>query len=229
MNARLTLALEGSTYVGSVALLRDGKVIAEKTLQDDEGGAPATGRGERLVPAVAECIAAAAVSGRDVTGIICGAGPGRFTSLRVAGSAAKGLATGFGAKLYAVSSLLLTVTGARPTLEAGEYLSVLDAMRGDWFVAHVTLSPDGAVRENGAPRMVSSAELDTLARTDPRLRLIGPGQPIDAHPHARGVAPLLSRITAGGPVDLASWEPDYGRLPEAQIRRDAASGAAPAR
>ncbi|HEU4748958.1 MAG TPA: tRNA (adenosine(37)-N6)-threonylcarbamoyltransferase complex dimerization subunit type 1 TsaB [Gemmatimonadaceae bacterium] len=229
MKAPLTLALEGSTYVGSVALLRDGEVIAEKTLPGDEGGAPATGRGERLVPAVAECIAAAAVNGRDVTRIICGAGPGRFTSLRIAGSAAKGLATGFGAKLYGVSSLLLTVAGARPKLEPGEYLSVLDAMRGDWFVARVTISADGGVSENGAARMVSSAELDTIARTDPRLRLIGPGQPIDAHPHARGVALLLSRIIAGGPVDLASWEPDYGRLPEAQVRREAASRAAPAR
>ncbi|HLA13496.1 MAG TPA: tRNA (adenosine(37)-N6)-threonylcarbamoyltransferase complex dimerization subunit type 1 TsaB [Gemmatimonadaceae bacterium] len=228
MSATLTLALEGSTYQGSVALIRETQVIAEKTLNNDGGGAVA-GRGEQLLPAVAECIEAAGVRKEDITRIICGAGPGRFTSLRIAGSAAKGLATGLGADLYAVSSLLLTVTGARPSLRAGEYLSVLEAMRGDWFVAHVTLDADGIVSEQGSARIVSSAELDAIARADPRLQLIGPGQVIDAHPHARGIAPVLARIAAMGPVDLASWEPDYGRLPEAQVRREAASRTSPAR
>jgi tRNA A37 threonylcarbamoyladenosine modification protein TsaB len=60
----------------------------------------------------------------------------------VAGSVAKGLAVGYGVDLYAISSLLLTVTGARPTLQPGEYLSVLDAMRGEYFAARVTLLPD---------------------------------------------------------------------------------------
>lgn len=228
MTASLTLVVEGSTYEGSVALIRETEVIAEKTLHNDNGGTT-TGRGEQLVPAVAECIEAAGVRGKDISRIVCGAGPGRFTSLRIAGSAAKGLAVGFGADLYAVSSLLLTVTGARPALRAGEYLSVLDAMRGDWFVAHVMVAADGVVSEQGHARIVSSAEVEAISRGDPRLQLIGPGQAIDAHPHARGVAPLLARITSEGPVDLSSWEPDYGRLPEAQVRREAASKAAPGR
>jgi len=54
--------------------------------------------------------------------------------------------------------------------------------------------------------------------------VIGPGQPIDAHPHARGVATVLDVILKGGPVDLAMWEPDYGRLAEAQVRWEAVHG-----
>jgi len=221
MTVPLTLALEGSTYDGSVAVIGGGEVIAEKTLYDADGVA-ITGRGERLVPAVAECMKAAGVEGREITHIVCGAGPGRFTSLRIAGSAAKGLATGFGVKLYATSSLLLTVTAARPFPLPGEYLSVLDAMRGDWFVARVTIAADGEVGQLEPARIVSGAQLQAIGDEDSRLQIIGPGRTIDANPHARGVAPLLSRIIAEGPVDLALWEPDYGRLPEAQVRLEAA-------
>lgn len=229
MRASFTLALEGSTYEGSVALFRGDEVVAEMSLHDDDGGMPVSGRGERLLPAVAECIEAAGVRVREITKIVCGAGPGRFTSLRIAGSAAKGLAAGVGAELYAISSLLLTVTAARPAPRAGEYLSVLEALRGDWFVANVTVAADGGVSEKGPARIVSGAELEAIAAAEAGLRIIGPGQTIDARPHARGVAPLLSRICAGGPVDLASWEPDYGRLPEAQVRREASSGRSSAR
>ncbi len=222
MTNSLTLALEGSTYEGSVALIQGGEVIAENTLHDDDGGIPVAGRGERLLPAVAECIEAAGAGAGEIRRIVCGAGPGRFTSLRVAGAVAKGLATGYGAELYAISSLLLTVSAARPPLGEGEYLSVVDAMRGDWFAARVTIAPDGSVEQDGPAWILSGADLGAISRAEPNLQIAGPGQRIDARPHARGVTRLLSRIATDGPVDIASWEPDYGRLPEAEARRASA-------
>ena len=222
MTGPLVLALEGATYAGSVALIRGADVVAEVTLEDVDGGMPQAGRGEQLLPAVRECIKRADVSASEIKRIICGSGPGRFTSLRVAGAVAKGLATGYGVDLHAVSSLLLTVSSANPALEAGEYLSVLDAMRGDWFVMQVAVSADGTIDQRGNTRLVSAGELARLSSANPNLRAIGPGQSIEGAPHARGVAPLIARIEAEGPVDLASWEPDYGRLPEAQVRREAA-------
>lgn len=222
MKQSLTLALEGSTYEGSVALIRDGDVIAEKTLRGDDGGIPMAGRGERLLPAIAECIDSAGVKRGDIRRIVCGAGPGSFTSLRVAGAVAKGLAAGYGAGLYAISSLVLTVTAARAVLVEGEYLSVLDAMRGEWFAARVTVGSDGTVAQRAPAQIMSGSDLEAASRAEPNLRVIGPGQQINARPHARGVAPLLRRILSGAPVDLASWEPDYGRLPEAQVRRESA-------
>jgi tRNA threonylcarbamoyl adenosine modification protein YeaZ len=222
MKKSFTLAVEGSTYEGSVALIRDGEVKTEKTLRGEEGDIPAAGRGERLLPAIAECISSADVKRGEITQIVCGAGPGSFTSLRVASAVAKGLAAGYGAKLYAISSLVLTVTGARAVLVEGEYLSVLDAMRGDWFAARVAVSSDGTVEQLGPASIISGADLDATSRADRNLRIIGPGQSINARPHARGVAPLLRRIVKAGPVDLASWEPDYGRRPEAEVRLEAA-------
>jgi tRNA threonylcarbamoyladenosine biosynthesis protein TsaB len=139
----------------------------------------------------------------------------------VAGSVAKGLAAGYGVDLYAISSLVLTVSGAQPSPPVGEYLSILDAMRGEFFAARIVLGPSNVALQAGPATLISAEELATLAEREPAVRTIGPGQRIDAHPHARGVAPILDSIIEAGPVDLASWEPDYGRLAEAQVRWEA--------
>src|ERR1700675_4523020 len=144
MTRSITLAIEGATYQGSVAVIRDAEVVAERTLYAEDGGSPRAGRGERLMPGVAECLEGGRVTGVAIARVVCGAGSGSFTSLRVGGSVAKGLAAGYGVELYAVSSLLLTVTGAQPSLPIGEYLSVLDAMRGEFFATRIVLRPGGA-------------------------------------------------------------------------------------
>jgi tRNA threonylcarbamoyladenosine biosynthesis protein TsaB len=176
------------------------------------------------MPGVAECLAECEVKPNEIARIVCGAGPGSFTSLRIAGSVGKGLATGYGVTLYAVSSLLLTVTGAQPSLEPGEYLSVLDAMRGELYAARVRLGPAGLAKQIDPVSILSAEQLGELATRESGLRVVGPGQQVDAHPHARGVAPILDAIIEAGPVDLASWEPDYGRLAEAQVRWEATHG-----
>jgi tRNA threonylcarbamoyladenosine biosynthesis protein TsaB len=233
MTRTYTIALDGSTYHGSVAILRDAQVVVERTLGGEEAargkgeggrGKREAGRGDALMPAIAECLKEAGVRRQEIGRVVCGAGPGSFTSLRVAGSLAKGLAVGFGVDLYSVSSLLLTVAGARPTPPAGEYLSVLDAMRGEYFVAPVTLLSDQTVIQSEPTRLVGVEDLKELTDGDPLVRAIGPGQSLDFHPHARGVGPLLKSVIESGPVDLASWEPSYGRLAEAQVRWEAAHG-----
>jgi tRNA threonylcarbamoyladenosine biosynthesis protein TsaB len=218
-----TLALEGATYEGSVALLADSTVIAERTLLSGDTGPTRIGRGERLMPAVAECLEEAGAKRGDIARIVCGAGPGSFTSLRVAGSVAKGLAVGYGVDLFAVSSLLLTVTGAKRPLPPGEYLSVLDAMRGEFFSARVVLQPDGSAIQVEPITLLTAQQLGDVSGRD-SVNVVGPGQAHDALPHARGVAGVLSSIVSHGPVDLASWEPDYGRLAEAQVRWESAHG-----
>jgi tRNA threonylcarbamoyladenosine biosynthesis protein TsaB len=133
------------------------------------------------------------------------------------------LAFGLGVPLYAVSSLLLTVTGAKPPAPQGQYLSVLDAMRGEFYAARIVVRANEPAQQSEAPRIITADELAALgSRTG--VRVIGPGQSVDAHPHARGVAPILENILSAGPVDLAAWEPDYGRLAEAQGRWEATHG-----
>jgi tRNA threonylcarbamoyladenosine biosynthesis protein TsaB len=223
MTHAYTLAIDGSTYQGSVALFREGKLVAERTLKQEDGTAPRAGRGERLMPAIAECLRESGVSRGEIARIVCGSGPGSFTSLRVAGSVAKGLAAGYGIDLYAVSSLMLTITGAQPSVPSGEYLSVLDAMRGEFYAAHIVLRQGVAIQAE-PPSIIPAARVHELDAVERALKVIGPGQRIDAYPHARGVAAMLDLILKDGPVDLASWEPDYGRLAEAQVRWEAAHG-----
>src|SRR5450759_3217853 len=162
MTRSYTLALEGATYEGSVALIRDSEVVAERTLRAEDGGSPRAGRGERLRPAVAECRGEAGVGRTEIARIVCGAGPGSFTSLRVAGSVAKGLAAGYGVELYAVPSLVLTASGAQPSLPSGKSLSVLEPRRGDFFSARITVRSAGAASHAGPTMLVSAEQLADL-------------------------------------------------------------------
>jgi tRNA threonylcarbamoyladenosine biosynthesis protein TsaB len=212
-----SLVIEGSTYGGSVAVIRDREVVAERTLADS--GIPSrAGRDERMLPSVAQCLEDAGIRAADLTRVICGAGPGSFTSLRVAASVAKGIAVGAGCPLFAVSSLLLSVAG-QPT---GIYVSVLPAMRGELFALQVEVTGSDLVTR-AAPRIIRVTDLGNVAhKLD--AKVIGPGQEIDAAPHARNAAGIVDSIIALGPVDIDTWEPDYGRLAEAQVRWEAAHG-----
>ena len=57
-------------------------------------------------------------------------------------------------------------------------------------------------------------------------RPLGPQESQWAAPHARGVARLLRAIIGAGAVPLGSWEPEYGRVAEAQRRWEAEHGLA---
>lgn len=209
----LTLALDASTYVGTVAVLRDGALVASRE---------AVMRGEqeeRLMPAVLAALADARAVPRDVRRVICGAGPGSFTSLRIAAGIAKGIAHGAGVPLYVVSSLALVAAGGTSVLPAGRYVVALDAMRGERYAQPVIIGGDGHVTMDGAAALATAEQLAASG-----LPVIGPLEPDARSPHARGVVALLAVILAEGPVALDGWEPSYGRLAEAQVRWEAAHG-----
>src|SRR6266550_5261364 len=217
-----TLAIEGSTYAGSVAFLQGESVMAERTLVDS--GIPSRGgREERVLPSVAECLVDARVDVGLISRVVCGAGPGSFTSLRIAASVAKGIAVGVGVPMYSVSSLLLTVAAAGDSLGAGLYLSVIPAMRKEWFAMLIELSRDRGVVARGDAFIVADAKLVEAAHAL-EARPIGPGQELDFQPHARGAARLMNQIVDAGSIAIETWEPDYGRLAEAQVRWEAAHG-----
>ena len=216
----ITLALDASTYVGTVAVLRGRALVAE-------GEAVMRGeQEERLMPAVVATLGEVGCSVRDVTRVICGAGPGSFTSLRIAGAIAKGIVMGGGARvdgLFAVSSLALIVAGLSDQLEPGRWLALLDAMRGERYAALYEVGAAGSVREIERLGLIGEGD---IARECGRLgaRAIGPREMVEAVPRACGAAVLFDGIVANGRVPLDSWEPDYGRLAEAQVKWEAAHG-----
>lgn len=216
---RLVLAVDASTYVGTVAVLRDGAVVVERDT------AMRGAEEERLMPAVVAALAEVGVGAGEVAGalaaVVCGAGPGSFTSLRIAASIAKGLAAAGGVPLYAAPSLALIPAGAAPTRPSGRYLAALDAMRGERYAAAIALG-DGAVDAYEFLGIVAADAVPALARSRDETLLEA-----SAHaPHARGAVALLPLLESLGPVDLDAWEPDYGRKAEAQVRWELAHGRA---
>lgn len=216
----ITLAIDASTYRGTVAVLEQDRVIVQAT-------ASMRGRdAENLMPAVDRALRDAGVGLRGVNRVVCGAGPGSFTSLRIAASLAKGIAVGTGVPLLAVSSLALIVAGnvSDGPRGARRYLAVLDALRNESFVAEFQHEA-GAVVPVGELRLVPTG---TVAALGEQLgaRLVGPDQADHWYPHARGVALLEGYIASAGPVNLAAWEPVYGRLAEAQVKWETTHGRA---
>jgi tRNA threonylcarbamoyladenosine biosynthesis protein TsaB len=212
----ITLVVDASTYVGTVAVVRDRQLVAE-------GDATMRGReSEALMPAVASALARAGVAPREISRVVCGAGPGSFTSLRIAASIAKGIAFGTGCPLFAVSSLALLVAGGG-SLSPGRYLAVLDALRGEAYVGGYAVDANGAINVILAERLVRQEAVAQAAMAIGGLTA-GAGQQIDRAPHARGAIALEPLIVASGSADLGSWEPGYGRKAEAQMRWEATHG-----
>lgn len=211
-----TLVIDASTYVGTTALFRGASVVAD-------GSATMRGRdAEALMPMVADTLARAGVSPRELARVVCGAGPGSFTSLRIAASIAKGIALGAGVPLFAVSSLALLAAG-NGSPSPGAYLAVLDALRGEAYVGGYAVSARGEVTVMHAEGLVRQSDIGELASSLGAVT-VGPGQAIDRAPLARAAIALDSMIRERGPVDLATWEPGYGRKAEAQMRWEASHG-----
>lgn len=120
----LVLALDTATPAVTAGLLRlpaagPPKVLAERVTVG------ARAHGELLMPAVCAVLGAAGVQMRDLDAVVCGAGPGPFTGLRVGMVTAAALGDALGIPAYPVGSLdaiahragagtpLLVVTDAR--------------------------------------------------------------------------------------------------------------------
>jgi tRNA threonylcarbamoyladenosine biosynthesis protein TsaB len=177
---------------------------------------------EHLMPAVSASLERAGVRAGDIQRIVCGAGPGSFTSLRIAGAIAKGLASGVGCPLFAVSSMALVLGGAQ--LPSGRYLVAIDALRDEFYVALFSVDPAGSIAEVEPVRLAAAGYVRELAEAL-EARVVSPSplaDAISAAPRARGVALLERVLRDNGPVSLDRWEPSYGRLAEAQVRWESA-------
>jgi tRNA threonylcarbamoyladenosine biosynthesis protein TsaB len=214
----VTLVVDAAAGSGTLALLRDATVVAERAVvmrSEVE---------ERFLPAVIALLEEAQVSLHDCARIVCGGGPGSFTSLRVVGAAAKGLALGAGLPLYAVPSLALIVAADDRTRAPGSrWLATLDAMREERYLALVTIGAAGEVATYESLGLAPVAELAARAQGLDATP-IGPDESHASLPHARGAVRAAALIASAGPMELATWEPVYGRLAEAQVKWEAAQG-----
>lgn len=226
---RFVLALDTATAPGGVAIGRGTDVLVEVSLGIAER------HSELLLPAIDFVLNAARVSMDDVDAIVCGAGPGSFTGVRIAAATAKGLAHVRSIPLYAYPSLLAAASAAATSTDT--VCALFDARRGDAF-AGCWRFEGGSAETLLAPTADDVASIVTqLAAHDPlyvgsgaernRARIEELGGRI-ARPAIAGCAGALVRIHAlapdAAPVDAAHWQPDYVRAPHVTVPRDMRRG-----
>lgn len=218
------LVLEASSAAGSVALL-------EVQSHADEGSCIARAdvvMGASRTDAIFPAVTAILEPFGDLTalrGVVCGAGPGSFTSLRIAASVAKGLAHALRRPLFAVPSLLLAAAAHG---KAGTYRVHANALREERYVLDVDIDSRGLATAHG---VVSRMTLDALFGTTSTRTLLAVGSAESAdhvsHTNDKSSPTVLPDAAAllgvrgwwsAGPVSLDAWEPDYGRLAEAQVK-----------
>lgn len=103
--SRPYLAIDTSTALGSVAVGRGDRLLAEVVV------GVTVHHSEALLPAIDYVLRSAGLEPRDLGGVVVGGGPGSFTGVRVAGATAKGLVRVLGVPLYAYSGLLALAAG----------------------------------------------------------------------------------------------------------------------
>jgi tRNA threonylcarbamoyladenosine biosynthesis protein TsaB len=218
----IVLAIEASTPSGSVALFRDEVLLSRCDVP------MGVSREDTLFPAVQLVVAEAGITARDISAIVCGNGPGSFTSLRIAAAVAKGLAYATGAALYAVSSHVLAAAAHG---HAGEYVVHSDALRGERYATMVSVNASGNAECVGDMVRVAASDVRQVAGTRSLLAVHHAGDHAQGQTGTHAVdtvvvpdAAALYRVAEWrdrGAVSLNEWEPQYGRLAEAQVKWEA--------
>ncbi len=148
----IVVAIESATDSAGVAIAGDDGISASF------GCAGRRRHNETLAPALAHLFASTGFKPSDLGAVVVDVGPGLFTGLRVGVALAKGLAKGLAIGVVALGS---TEVLARAAFEAGwpgEVLAVVDARRGEVFVARYGLDA-GLPKELAPARRFRPEEL----------------------------------------------------------------------
>ena len=123
----LTLALETSGPLGSVAIVESGQVLCERTLELGRQHA------QSLIPAIRDALAECGKKARDCDLVAVSVGPGSFTGVRVGVVCAKTLAYAAQCRLAAVNAL--HAVACNSPADVSRVKVICDAQRGDLFTA----------------------------------------------------------------------------------------------
>jgi tRNA threonylcarbamoyladenosine biosynthesis protein TsaB len=144
------LAIETSTYSGSIAVSEGDRIMGELYL--DMGPS----HSERLVPAIDRMLSDLGIGRKDLGGIAVSLGPGSFTALRVGISTAKGLSYSLGIHVTGASSL--EILAMNVPFSPLQVCAVTDARKGELFAA-LFRTDDGSVRRITEDMVVTPGRL----------------------------------------------------------------------
>jgi tRNA threonylcarbamoyladenosine biosynthesis protein TsaB len=163
--ASALLALDTSTERMSIAL----GIGASEWICEGAGGALASAA---LLPAVLELFARADTTIHALDAIAFGRGPGAFTGVRTACSAAQGLALGAGKAVLALDSLLAVAEDARTELGSRDVWAAIDARMDEIYAAHY-VHADAGWQVLSAPALYTIDMLNARWREQPPLAVAG--------------------------------------------------------
>ncbi len=181
----ILLAIECSSDERSVAVARDGEVIASDTRR--------SGRSTPLLGMIEGILQAAHLDRSEVEALAVGLGPGSYTGIRGSIAVAQGWSLATGARLVGIDSSAACAHRAHRLDVRGLVAIVIDAQRGEWYVATHKLDEDG-VHALSPLRIATRAEVEELAHAG--FQLAGPDLPTPllagrtASPDATSVAML---------------------------------------
>jgi len=182
-HAPLILSFDSSAAHCAAAVLSGDRLLAAR------GEEMGRGQAERLFPMLGELLSEAGITWRDLTAIGVGVGPGNFTGIRIAVSAARGLALGLGIPAVGVSSFDALREGA-----AGPALTAVSAPRGAVYLDPPDTSPLGPVQPDALSSGIAGSGLDVIgAEADTLARLTGGRALPPAYPLAEAIARAAAR------------------------------------
>ncbi len=124
------LLIESSTTICSVALSRDGQLIALREINE------ANRHAEMLTVFCDEVMQETNLTFKELNAVAVSKGPGSYTGLRIGVSAAKGICYALNKPLIAVGTLEAMADGMRSEAQAGDLLCpMLDARRMEVYCA----------------------------------------------------------------------------------------------
>jgi tRNA threonylcarbamoyladenosine biosynthesis protein TsaB len=177
------LALEFSSSLRSVALARDGTVLAAAA---ETGGYRVT----NAFGLIEQALATARLSREAIEVIAVGLGPGSYTGIRAAIAVAQGWQLARKVKLLGVSSAEALAAQARAEKLTGRVNVVIDAQRGEFYQATWEVSASGC-RELSPLKIVSAGEIQALKAAGEIC--VGPEMERPWFPGAATVAGLASQ------------------------------------
>jgi len=207
----LILALDTSTRAGSIALVRDSKVLAEISAREDTPYSTRLFRDLELLQSRAQF----RLNQVDVFAVA--AGPGSFTGLRVGLTAVKGWAEVYGKPIAAISGLeaiaaQASAPDAPPAPQRDVISPFLDARRGHVFGSTYLRGPgqQGVLQLVGEEAILSIEEFLTQVNQNRRAgQVVLVSATPEVLPHD-----LVESILPGAQIEQvsASLAPTIGRL-----------------
>jgi len=214
----LELSIDTASGLASVALTREGTLVAEQTWDCTRD------QSRQLLPAIDTMLTSRGLSKHDLRAIFCCIGPGTYGGVRVGVSTAKGLA--FGLELPLVGVGRLEIDAYAFASYGGPVVAVHKSGRNDFAWAAYAADPDW--HKLSAPRLTPKDEL--VAALPSGALITGDiDKELAAQLHTRNLrfatgaatmrrASLLAelawrRLTAGETDDPNSLEPLYLREP----------------